>query len=170
MSHYLLTVVIILFSRTIKTHIQCVSVDSASLIIYPEIKATEVLFQSWKCYLRNFYFRIDNETGGIHRNTLYSRALQRKLAQYTYTLQFWGHSLETNYNWATKIYTSASIIAKLQRAALQVVQMCWLKMTPARAIYPFYKNATRYNYINFLILYKVEHGTTIYLCVIDLPV
>ena len=31
--------------------IQCVSVDSASLIIYPEIKATEVSFQSWKCYL-----------------------------------------------------------------------------------------------------------------------
>ena len=28
------------------SYIQCVSVDSASLIIYPEIKATEVPFQS----------------------------------------------------------------------------------------------------------------------------
>ena len=34
--------------------IQCVSVDSASLIIYPEIKATEVAFQSWKPYLCSF--------------------------------------------------------------------------------------------------------------------
>ena len=51
--------------------IQCVSVDSASLIIYPEIKATEVTFSALKRYLCSFYFRIDNETGGIHRNTLY---------------------------------------------------------------------------------------------------
>ena len=29
-------------------HIQCVSVDSASLIIYPEIKATEVTFSALK--------------------------------------------------------------------------------------------------------------------------
>ena len=45
--------------------------DSASLIIYPEIKATEVTFSALKRYLCSFYFRIDNETGGIHRNTLY---------------------------------------------------------------------------------------------------
>ena len=51
--------------------IQCVSLDSTSLIIYPEIKATEVSFQSWKCYLCSFYFRMDNETGGIYRNTVY---------------------------------------------------------------------------------------------------
>ena len=43
--------------------IQCVSVDSASLIIYPEIKATEVTFSALKRYLCSFYFRIDNETG-----------------------------------------------------------------------------------------------------------
>ena len=30
----------------VQLDIQCVSVDSASLIIYPEIKATEVSFQS----------------------------------------------------------------------------------------------------------------------------
>ena len=41
--------------------IQCVSVDSASLIIYPEIKATEVTFSALKRYLCSFYFRIDNE-------------------------------------------------------------------------------------------------------------
>ena len=38
--------------------IQCVSVDSASLIIYPEIKATEVPFFSWNTYLCSFTFRI----------------------------------------------------------------------------------------------------------------
>ena len=51
--------------------IQCVSLDSTRLIIYPEIKATEVTFSSLKWYLCSFYFRIDNETSGIHRNTLY---------------------------------------------------------------------------------------------------
>ena len=51
--------------------IQCVSVDSASLIIYPEIKATEVRFSALKRYLCSFYFRIDNETGRIQWNTLY---------------------------------------------------------------------------------------------------
>ena len=56
--------------------IQCVSVDSASLIIYPEIKATEVTFSALKRYLCSFYFRIDNETGGIHRNTLYIRKIK----------------------------------------------------------------------------------------------
>ena len=45
--------------------------DSASLIIYPEIKATEVAFSALKRYLCSFYFRIDNETGRIQRNTLY---------------------------------------------------------------------------------------------------
>ena len=39
-------------------NIQCVSLDSASPIIYPEIKATEVPFQSWNPYLCSFYFRI----------------------------------------------------------------------------------------------------------------
>ena len=59
-----------------KRRIQCVSVDSASLIIYPEIKATEVAFSALKRYLCSFYFRIDNETGGIHRNTLYSGSVK----------------------------------------------------------------------------------------------
>ena len=49
----------------IKSTIQCVSVDSASLIIYPEIKATEVAFSALKRYLCSFFFRIDNETGRI---------------------------------------------------------------------------------------------------------
>ena len=58
---------------TAVSSIQCVSVDSASLIIYPEIKATEVTFSALKRYLCSFYFRIDNETGGIDRDTLYSQ-------------------------------------------------------------------------------------------------
>ena len=57
--------------RRILGDIQCVSLDSTSFIIYPEIKATEVSFSALKRYLCSFYFRIDNETGGIHRNTLY---------------------------------------------------------------------------------------------------
>ena len=36
------------------SRVQCVSLDSTSLIIYPEIKATEVPFQSWKSYLCSF--------------------------------------------------------------------------------------------------------------------
>ena len=53
------------------TNIQCVSVDSASFVIYPETKATEVSLSALKRYLCSFYFRIDNETGEIQRNTLY---------------------------------------------------------------------------------------------------
>ena len=51
--------------------IQCVSVDSASFVIYPEPKATEVSLSALKWYLCSFYFRINNEPGWIHRNTLY---------------------------------------------------------------------------------------------------
>ena len=47
--------------------------DSTSFVIYPELEATEVRFSALKRYLCSFYFRIDNETGGIHRNTLYTR-------------------------------------------------------------------------------------------------
>ena len=39
--------------------------------IYLEIKATELEFSTSKLHLCNFFFRIDNETGGIPRNTLY---------------------------------------------------------------------------------------------------
>ena len=45
--------------------VQCVSVDSTSLVIYPELEATEVRFPALKRYLCNFYFGIDNETGRI---------------------------------------------------------------------------------------------------------
>ena len=45
--------------------IQCVSVDSTSFVIYPELEATEVKFSALKRYLCSFYFRIDNETGRI---------------------------------------------------------------------------------------------------------
>ena len=45
--------------------IQCVSVDSTSFVIYPELEATEVRFSALKRYLCSFYFRIDNETGRI---------------------------------------------------------------------------------------------------------
>ena len=45
--------------------VQCVSVNSASFVIYPELEATEVRFSAFKRYLCSFYFRIDNETGGI---------------------------------------------------------------------------------------------------------
>ena len=38
--------------------LQCVSLDFTSLIIYPEIKATEALFQSGNMYLCSFCFRI----------------------------------------------------------------------------------------------------------------
>ena len=58
--------------------------DSPSLIIYPEIKATEVAFSALKQYLCSFYFRIDNETGKIHRNTLYT---------HTHVLQYHSNSL-----------------------------------------------------------------------------
>ena len=51
--------------------IQCVSVDSTSFVIYPELEATEVRFSALKQYLCSFYFRIDNETGGIQWNTLH---------------------------------------------------------------------------------------------------
>ena len=40
--------------------IQCVSLDSPSFVIYPDIKATEVKALKLKCYLCSFYFRIDN--------------------------------------------------------------------------------------------------------------
>ena len=64
-------------SRELATsYIQCVSLDSASLIIYPEIKATEVTFSALKRYLCSFYFRIDNETGGIQGNTVYILAAE----------------------------------------------------------------------------------------------
>ena len=46
-------------------YIQCVSVDSTSFVIYPELEATEVRFSALKQYLCSFYFRIDNETGRI---------------------------------------------------------------------------------------------------------
>ena len=46
-------------------HIQCVSVDSTSFVIYPELEATEGRFSALKRYLCSFYFRIDNETGRI---------------------------------------------------------------------------------------------------------
>ena len=49
----------------VKRDIQCVSVDSASFVIYPELEATEVRFSALKRYLCSFYFRIDNETGRI---------------------------------------------------------------------------------------------------------
>ena len=55
----------------------CVSVDSISFVIYPELEATEVRFSALKRYFCSFYFRIDNETGGIHRNTLYTMASYR---------------------------------------------------------------------------------------------
>ena len=51
--------------------IQCVSLDSTSFVIYPELEATEVWFWALKRCLCGFYFRIDNETGGIQWNTLY---------------------------------------------------------------------------------------------------
>ena len=51
--------------------IQCVSVDSTSFVIYPELEATEVRFSALNRCFCSFYFRIDNETGGNHRNTLY---------------------------------------------------------------------------------------------------
>ena len=53
------------YKALVASSIQCISVDSASFVIYPEIKATEVPFQSLKTYLFSFYFRIDNETGRI---------------------------------------------------------------------------------------------------------
>ena len=46
-------------------YIQCVSVDSTSFVIYPELEATEVRFSALKRYLCSFCFRIDNETGRI---------------------------------------------------------------------------------------------------------
>ena len=51
--------------------IQCVSVDSTSFVIYPELEETEIRFSALKRCLSSFYFRIDNETGRIQRNTLY---------------------------------------------------------------------------------------------------
>ena len=48
-------------------YIQCVSVDSTSFVIYPELEATEVAFSALIRYLCSFYFRIDNETGGIQK-------------------------------------------------------------------------------------------------------
>ena len=45
--------------------IQCVSVDSTSFVIYPELEATEVRFSALKRYQCSFYFRIHNETGRI---------------------------------------------------------------------------------------------------------
>ena len=45
--------------------------DSTSFVIYPELEATEVRLSTLKRYLCSFYFRIDNKTGWIHRNTLY---------------------------------------------------------------------------------------------------
>ena len=53
------------------TGIQCVSMDSTSFVIYPELEATEVRFSALKRYLCSFYFRRDNETGRIQWNTLY---------------------------------------------------------------------------------------------------
>ena len=46
--------------------------DSTSFVIYPELEATEVRLLALKRYLCSFYFRIDNETGRIQWNTLYS--------------------------------------------------------------------------------------------------
>ena len=40
--------------------IQCVTLDSASFVIYPELEATEARFSALKRYLCSFYFRIDN--------------------------------------------------------------------------------------------------------------
>ena len=62
-------------------HIQCVSVDSASFVIYPETKATEVNLSALKWYLCSFYFRIDNEAGWVHRNTLYMKRRGRRRRQ-----------------------------------------------------------------------------------------
>ena len=80
-------------SVDLPTDIQCVSVDSASLIIYSEIKATEVPFRSWKCYLCSFYFRIDNETGGIQWNTLYKIAHFYTLWHYLCLWLYWKLAL-----------------------------------------------------------------------------
>ena len=60
-----------LCAHKIYISIQCVSVDSTSFVIYPELEATGVRFTALKRYLCSFYFRIDNETGGIQWNTLY---------------------------------------------------------------------------------------------------
>ena len=54
-------VVTVFFPETI----QCVSVDSTSFVIYPELEATEARFSALKRYLCSFYFRIDNVTGRI---------------------------------------------------------------------------------------------------------
>ena len=78
--------------------IQCVSVDSTSLIIYPEIKATEVAFSALKHYLSSFHFRIDNETGGIHRNTLYisqenkkRKEIPNNMHYMQHLMRYWNH-------------------------------------------------------------------------------
>ena len=54
-----------IWKEEIPLSIQCVSVDSASFVIYPYLEATEVRFSALKRYLCSFNFRIDNETGGI---------------------------------------------------------------------------------------------------------
>ena len=58
-------------------YIQCVSLDSPSFIIYPEINATEVAFPALKSLLQWPLFQ-DNETnlGESKRNTLYIHKIE----------------------------------------------------------------------------------------------
>ena len=60
--------------------LQCVSLDLPNfviLLVYPEIKAAAVEFKAErKLSLCSFFFRIDNETGRIQRNTLYSSSIK----------------------------------------------------------------------------------------------
>ena len=57
-------------------YIQCVSLDSISFIIYPDIKATESTFSALMLYHFGFYFRITKQNQKIQRNTLCSKLLQ----------------------------------------------------------------------------------------------
>ena len=63
---------------SLRTYIQCVSLDSTSFVIYREIKAAEVTISAAKLHLCSFYFRIYvTKLGGICKEThrIYTYAL-----------------------------------------------------------------------------------------------
>ena len=97
-------------------YIQCVSVDSTSFVIYPELEATEVRFPALKRYLCSFYFRIDNQTGRIQWNTLYKQVTRSDvLPDYTCKEDRleWISPLYI-FNPARLIYSSSIIVEKLR--------------------------------------------------------
>ena len=56
-----------------RQEVQCVSLDSPTFVIYPEIKATEVIiFSLLKLSSAAIVSGQQNDTGGIQRNTLYT--------------------------------------------------------------------------------------------------